>query len=49
MRATLRIPILVVIGLAMGVLIALALMQFFWIAAVLIVAMVGLRYVRRSR
>ncbi len=49
MAVAARIPVLVAIGAAMGLLIALALMHFFWIAAALIVAMVGLRYVRRSR
>jgi hypothetical protein len=49
MPAPRRIPMLVAIGLAMGLLIAFALVHFFWIAAVLILAMVGLRYVRRRR
>jgi hypothetical protein len=49
MNAPVRIPILVAIGLAMGLLVVLALVHFFWIAVVLIIAMVGLRYVRRRR
>lgn len=49
MRAAVRIPILVAIGLDMGLLTVLALTHFFWIAASLIVAAIGLSYLRRRR
>lgn len=49
MRSSVRFPILIAIGLAMGLVIALALVHFFWIAAVLIIAMIGLSYLRGRR
>jgi hypothetical protein len=49
MLAARRIPILVGIGLAMGLLIGLALVHFFWVAAVVILGFGAVEFVRRRR
>jgi hypothetical protein len=49
MRASLRFPILIGIGLAIGLLIGLALVHFLWLAVVIIVAVASTRWMRRRR
>jgi hypothetical protein len=49
MTAARRIPILVAIGLAMGLLIGLALVHLFWIAVAAILGFAAVDFVRRRR
>ncbi|MDX6480248.1 MAG: hypothetical protein QOG85_758 [Gaiellaceae bacterium] len=49
MRASLRFPVLVAIGLTIGLVIGLALAHFFWIAAVVILGFLVADFLRRRR